>query len=198
MKIFYDNVVSNMFYMFKDHEIYLVGGPVRDIILGRNTKDYDFATNLHPEDIKQVLKDNGHKSNMVGESFGVVKTKINGNDIDISTYRKKEIYKGKSRKPEVEYGNKLEDDIWRRDLSCNALAMDNTGNIIDKVNGIEDIQNKIIRVDGDIDKTFHDDPLRMLRAVRVMSKLSFSIDDRTFESICKNVCIIWLLEFGYF
>ena len=178
------------------YKIYLVGGSVRDLIIGKKPKDYDFIVIKDDEAeksavnfVKHIAEDYNIKDYVLFEEFGVGKIKINNIEYEFIIPRK-ESYIDSSRKPKIKYGT-LEDDALRRDFTVNALYMDIfTNEIIDPTGkGLEDIKNKIIRtVDIDNpDRVFYEDPLRMLRAIRQSLSLGFELDPKIKESIKRNI-----------
>lgn len=162
---------------------YLVGGSVRDVLLGREPKDYDYATPMLPDDIEQAVRDAGKRPFITGKRFGTVGFKDDGKFIEVTTFRS-ETY-GKTRKPDVAFVSSISEDLARRDFTINAIAQRN-GKLIDPFNGRADIEAKIIRAVGHPTERFNEDPLRMLRAIRFVSQLGFDIEDATFNSIAKN------------
>lgn len=172
-------IEDRIFNIFKDYKIYLVGGSVRDKLLNKiDIKDLDFATELLPEQTKTLLEHAGLKTYTIGIAFGTISCKINNIEIQITTYRKNENYQRDNRKPLVEFGSNIEDDLKRRDFTFNALAQDKNNNIIDLFNGISHLQQGIIETPLSPDIAFGDDPLRMLRAVRFKSTLNFNYSER--------------------
>jgi tRNA nucleotidyltransferase/poly(A) polymerase len=162
--------------------IYLVGGAVRDELIGKSIQDYDFATALPAEDVETLLQIAGYKVYVIGKKFGTIGTNITVLDkkyfIEITTFRTEQ-YNPNSRKPEVEFTPSLEEDLARRDFTINALAKDNLGNIIDLFDGQKDIENRLVRSVGNPLERFNEDPLRILRAIRFASTLDFDIDSQT-------------------
>ncbi len=155
-------------------DLYEVGGHVRDSLLGKESKDIDLTTNARPADIKRLIEGMGTIYNM-GEKFGTIGLLAEGVQVEITTYRK-EVYTSDSRKPDVEFGDLLIDDLSRRDFTINAIARNPlTGDIIDPFNGQVDLEQKAIRCVGNEDERFDEDPLRMLRAVRFACQLNFSL-----------------------
>ena len=168
-------------------EIYLVGGAVRDGILGIETNDFDFTTNASPEDSVGLLKKKGYKTTEIGKAFGTIETTIEKCSIHITTYRE-DTYGKDSRKPEVQTSNNLDTDLSRRDFTINALAYDMSKNeIIDPYSGLKDLSEGIIRTPDSPDISFSDDPLRMLRACRFISTHGFTPNNDVFEAITKNL-----------
>ena len=156
----------------------LVGGPVRDAILGRLGNDLDFTTNAHPKDCEKILNKWADSVWDVGAAFGTIAGKKGEITVEITTYRS-ESYKADSRKPVVEFGESIEGDLSRRDFTINAMALELTTDVptfIDVYGGISDLQNKVIKTPGKPEDSFSDDPLRMMRAARFMSQLDFMVD----------------------
>lgn len=163
------------------YEAYIVGGYVRDKILGMDATDIDICTNAKVFEIMEILKE----YQPVSGSYGAVKFMVNKYKFDITTYRKDVKYNGDRRNVEVIYVNNLVEDITRRDFTCNTLCMNKNGEIIDLLNAQEDINNQVVRCVGDIDKKLQEDPLRILRAIRFASCLDFKIETELFLALKK-------------
>lgn len=160
------------------YEAYLVGGYVRDFVVGKNTYDIDICTNALPKELNKIFP------NCLNNKYGGINFKIKKYNFDITTYRKELQYI--DRKPtEIEYINNLFEDIQRRDFTINAICMDSKGFIIDLLNGMKDIDNRVISTIGDSAIRFQEDPLRMLRAIRFMTVLDFSLSDEIKANIEK-------------
>ena len=156
----------------------LVGGPVRDSLLGRLGNDLDFTTNARPEDTKKLLKKWATDVWDVGIKFGTIGAKKDNITYEITTYRA-DSYESDSRKPEVNFGDSIEGDLVRRDFTVNAMAIElttQTPEFIDPHNGVTDLLKKVLRTPGTPELSFSDDPLRMLRAARFAAQLDFTID----------------------
>jgi tRNA nucleotidyltransferase (CCA-adding enzyme) len=173
------------------YEIYIVGGAVRDILMGRIANDWDFTTNASPEEILKVIP-----GGLYNNDFGTVFTD-NPDDPDrpheITTFRTEEDYKDYRHPTKIAWGKSLEEDLSRRDFTINSLALGVKGKrqeVKDFFGGQEDIKNKLIRVVGDADQRFSEDALRMMRAVRIAAELGFTIEEKTFEAIKKNSPLI--------
>ena len=163
----------------------LVGGPVRDAILGRLGNDLDFTTDAHPKDCEKILNKWADSVWDIGAAFGTVAGKKGDITVEITTYRS-ESYNLDSRKPNVEFGKTIEADLSRRDFTINAMALELTTEeptFIDLYNGVSDLQNKLIKTPGKPEDSFSDDPLRMMRAARFMSQLNFEIDPLVVSAI---------------
>jgi poly(A) polymerase len=163
----------------KGFRLALVGGPVRDAILGRLGNDLDFTTDAHPLETKKILK--GWAENIwdTGIAFGTVAGKRGDTTVEVTTYRS-EKYDEDSRNPDVEYGDSIEGDLSRRDFTINAMALElttETPEFIDPFNGIDDLAKKIIRTPSLAEQSFSDDPLRMMRAARFAAQLEFTLDE---------------------
>ncbi len=170
------------------YEIYIVGGAVRDIIMGRLTNDWDFTTNATPKEILKIIP-----GGLYNNQFGTVFTD-NPDDAtrphEITTFRKEEGYSDFRHPEKITWGKSLKEDLSRRDFTINSLALEKDFKVIDFYKGQEDIKNKLIRAVGDPDARFGEDALRMMRAVRIGAELGFLIEDKTFEAIKKNATLI--------
>ncbi|MDP9409123.1 MAG: CCA tRNA nucleotidyltransferase [Actinomycetota bacterium] len=154
------------------HELYLVGGYVRDGLLGEAGLDVDATTGAHPREIKRLLGPRAEHLWTVGERFGTIGAKVGGYAVEVTTYRS-DLYTQGSRHPEVRFGESLEEDLARRDFTINAIAADAlTGRVIDPFDGRKDLALGVIRPVGEPIDRMRDDPLRMLRAVRFETALS--------------------------
>ncbi len=163
-------------------EAYIVGGYVRDSLLGIESGDIDICTNARVKDIIEIFQDIKVTSN----EYGAVKIVTNDSRIDITTYRRDLKYNGDRKKVEIEYVDNLLDDINRRDFTMNTLCMNKDKNIIDVLGGQEDIKKGLIRCVGNIDDRINEDPLRMLRAVRFATVLGFKIENKLYKKLKKN------------
>ncbi|RKS80379.1 poly(A) polymerase [Motilibacter peucedani] len=155
------------------HELALVGGSVRDALLGRLGTDLDFTTDARPEQILALVRPWADAVWDVGIAFGTVGARKDGWDCEITTYRA-EKYDRESRKPEVSFGDSLEDDLRRRDFRVNAMAVALPGTtFVDPFDGFADVAERILRTPGTPEESFDDDPLRMMRAARFASQIGF-------------------------
>jgi poly(A) polymerase len=173
------------------HELYLVGGYVRDRLLGGEHPDTDATTDAHPKEIKRLLGPRADHLWTVGERFGTIGARVGGYAVEVTTYRT-DLYTEGSRHPEVRFGESLEEDLARRDFTINAVAADAlTGEVLDPFDGRRDLQSGVIRAVGDPLERMRDDPLRMLRAVRFQTTLSkperpFAMTQNLEEAIREN------------
>ena len=180
----------------KGHTLALVGGPVRDALLGRLGNDLDFTTNALPQETKKILNDWAENVWDTGIAFGTVAGKRGDTTVEVTTYRT-EKYDAESRKPEVEYGTEILGDLSRRDFTVNAMALELTGaqpEFIDPFNGLADLSKKILRTPGLPADSFNDDPLRMMRAARFASQLGFEISPDVLTSMCNLVQRITIIS----
>lgn len=171
------------------HELYLVGGSVRDALLGRLGDDLDFTTPARPEVVKELLDAYAEVVWDTGIEYGTISAQKLGQQIEITTFRS-DVYDGDSRNPEVTYGDTLEGDLVRRDFTVNAMAVRLTmagGELApefhDPVNGLADLARRKLDTPGPPEQSFGDDPLRMLRAARFVSQLEFSVDKRVLDAM---------------
>lgn len=163
-------------------EAYFVGGSVRDVLLHRHVHDVDITTSAYPEEVKELFD----KSIDTGIKHGTVTVLYDGESYEITTFRTESGYQDFRRPDHVTFVQNLDEDLKRRDFTINALAMDMHGDIVDLFNGIEDLKNHIIRAVGNPEKRFHEDALRMMRAVRFMSQLEFKLEEKTEQAIKDN------------
>ena len=163
----------------------LVGGPVRDAILGRLGNDLDFTTDAHPHQTKKILKSWADNVWDTGILFGTVAGKRGDTTVEVTTYRT-EKYEENSRNPDVEFGDTIEGDLSRRDFTVNSMALELTGakpEFIDPFDGLGDLAKRVLRTPSSATQSFSDDPLRMMRAARFASQLGFDIDSEVTEAM---------------
>ncbi|MEJ6550195.1 CCA tRNA nucleotidyltransferase [Corynebacterium sp. USCH3] len=170
----------------RGHRLYLVGGSVRDALLGRLGRpgadfDLDFTTDARPDVVSEVLDDVAETVWDTGIEFGTVSAMFHGLIVEITTFRA-DSYDGASRNPEVTFGDTLDGDLVRRDFRCNAIALELSGDgaheLRDPLNGLDDLVAGVLDTPAAPEQSFHDDPLRMLRACRFASQLGFTVADR--------------------
>ena len=175
------------------YDAYLVGGCVRDLVMGKIPKDFDLTTNANPEQLVKLFTDTGFKV-VYENTFGTVaiifeEESLDSNirQIEITPYRRETTYSDNRHPDAIEFAEKLSDDLMRRDFTMNALAYNPVSHeTIDLYGGLDDIKNKIIKTVGDADARFTEDALRMMRAVRFAAQLGFAVSHETLESIFKN------------
>lgn len=178
-------VVAALARAFADagHDLAIVGGPVRDALLGRATHDLDFTTDARPDDILRIVTPVSTAQWDIGRAFGTIGARVQGEQVEITTYRA-DSYDGVTRKPTVEFGDTLEDDLVRRDFTVNAMALRVTDvKLVDPTGGVEDLLAGVLRTPIDPRISFGDDPLRMLRAARFSSQLGFEVEAGTRDAI---------------
>jgi len=155
----------------------LVGGPVRDALLGRTVSDLDLTTSARPEVTQRLLKGWADATWDIGRAFGTIGARYGDWQVEITTYRT-EAYDAGSRKPSVVYGDNIEGDLRRRDFTVNAMAIElPTRGFIDPYGGVVDLAQGVLRTPGTPEESFSDDPLRMMRAARFAAQLEFDVDD---------------------
>jgi poly(A) polymerase len=165
----------------------LVGGPVRDAILGRLGNDLDFTTDAKPAQSKKILEAWADSVWEIGAEFGTIAARKGEIEVEVTTYRS-ESYDLNSRKPDVQFGESIEGDLKRRDFTINAMALELTTEpptFLDLFGGIADLESKLIKTPGTAEDSFSDDPLRMMRAARFMSQLNFNVDPSVITAIKK-------------
>lgn len=201
--------MHRLFELFRraGHELYLVGGAVRDHLRGAALEellDLDFATSAPPTESARILREAGLPVFTMGSRFGTVGTILDGEgprrEVQVTTFRG-EIYMNGSRKPRVTFGKSLMDDLARRDFSINAMAMTAEGDLVDPYGGKRDLDQKVLRTVGDPRTIFQEDPLRTLRAARFVAMLGMQPQPELVEAACELAPEIltvsrerWLLE----
>jgi putative nucleotidyltransferase with HDIG domain len=179
--------------------VYQVGGSVRDELLGKEPKDYDFSTPLSPDDIEAAVRAAGKHPYLIGKRFGTVGMKIDGQLVEVTTFRT-ETYQEGSRKPQVEFVDDITHDLSRRDFTINAIAK-RGDRYIDPFGGRLDFLERVIKAVGKPQDRYKEDPLRMLRAARFASQLGFTIESNTEGQamrMCHRILMVsrerWMIE----
>lgn len=162
-------------------EAFIVGGSVRDALLGEKPSDYDIATIALPEDIEQVFKD--YRTILVGKEFGTIVVVQSEGNVEITTYRIEEDYIDGRRPSQVSFSKDIEKDLRRRDFTINAMAYSEKKGLIDPFGGRVDLEKKIIKTVGDPRERFSEDYLRILRCVRFSTTLGFAIEEETLKAL---------------
>ncbi|TSC86316.1 MAG: poly(A) polymerase [Microgenomates group bacterium Gr01-1014_7] len=165
------------------YQIYIVGGAVRDLLMGKDVKDWDFTTDAKPEEILKVVPEGFYDN-----KFGTVGLETKLGIVEITTMRKEGIYKDHRHPAKVGWTNKIEEDLARRDFTVNAIAL--SEKLVDPHKGEDDIKNKLIKAVGEPAKRFREDALRLMRAIRIATELEFAIDKKTFQAIRENADLI--------
>ncbi len=184
-----DNTNNPLFVLLGDafeaagQELALVGGPVRDAILGRVALDLDFTTSANPDQILKILKPLASATWDIGREFGTIAAQIGDSKVEITSYRA-DSYDKVSRKPTVEFGDNLEDDLKRRDFTVNAMALRlPSKTFVDPHQGLRDLMLETLRTPAAPEVSFSDDPLRMMRAARFAAQLGFELDPAAFAAM---------------
>lgn len=189
-----ENIIQRFKDSSKNYEVYLVGGCVRDLLLNRQPKDWDFTTNVSPQEIQKIFPNSFYEN-----QFGTVSIVTNSLDeslkiIEITPFRLEGEYSDKRHPDEIKIASSLIDDLSRRDFTINAIALEIKGikkdgeidyKIIDPFDGQKDLKNKLIKAVGDPQKRFNEDALRLMRAVRLAVQLNFEIEEETKKAIIK-------------
>lgn len=170
----------------KGFEAYLVGGCVRDLMLGRPVGDMDICTSAKPEEVQELFP----KTVATGLKHGTVTVLEQGHAFEVTTFRQEEGYTDYRRPDRVHFVTSLKTDLARRDFTINAMALDLRGKLYDYFGGLRDLQLRMIRSVGQAEKRMAEDALRMLRAVRFSSQLGFAIDRHLIHTISKNVHLL--------
>jgi tRNA nucleotidyltransferase (CCA-adding enzyme) len=171
------------------YECYLVGGSVRDRLLGRSGADLDFTTNARPEQIQRLFSRSFYPNR-----FGTVLVILGDAQYEITTYRGEGRYSDHRHPDEIGFVDRLEDDLKRRDFTMNAMAMDAEGRLVDPFGGREDLALRLIRAVGNPEERLAEDPLRMLRAARFAAQLGFSIERQTWSAIVQHATLLSMIS----
>lgn len=186
MDFYIPEYINTILYKLEEsgHKAYIVGGSVRDLILGKTPHDYDITTSAIPDEIQRIFRD--FKTLLIGKQFGTVVVVQETNNTEVTTFRSEGKYLDGRRPSEVFFSEDIYEDLSRRDFTINAIAYNNKEGIIDPFNGQMDIEDRIIRCVGNPMERFREDHLRILRAVRFSSQLGFEIEDDTY-SACREL-----------
>lgn len=170
------------------HDLFLVGGSVRDALLDRPNADLDFATRARPDEVEEIVRPWAADLYLAGKTYGTIGAIKGGRVHEITTFRS-DVYRDESRKPEVSYSDTIEEDLARRDFSVNAMAIriptreDEAPAMVDPFGGLTDLHRQVLRTPLDPEISFGDDPLRMLRLFRFVSRLGFAPDEAAIEAV---------------
>ena len=189
------DIAFKVLKLFNDNNIdaYLVGGTSRDYLLYGNFSDIDICSKGLPSVNEEILKDY-EISNKDGKFYGVLKYKVDGLDVEVTTLRKEGEYIKNRRPKTIEFIDSLYIDSLRRDFTINAIYIDAYKNVYDYHNGVNDLNNKVIRMIGDPLKRINEDALRILRAIRFSSYLNFEIEENLKETILSNYNLVYSLN----
>jgi putative nucleotidyltransferase with HDIG domain len=178
----------------RDHQLWLVGGALRDRLLGRKDVDQDYATDALPDDVEEIAKAIGANYTSVGKRFGTIGVLVEGHWSEITTFRG-DSYTAGTRWPDVNFGTTIEEDLARRDFTVNALAENAfTGEWLDLFGGREDLDRRLIRAVGDPALRFREDPLRILRGIRFASQLDFEVERGTLDGMETTIGLLTTLS----
>lgn len=182
------------------YQAYVVGGAVRDLLMGKKVSDWDFTTDAKPEEILKVFPEGfyDNKFGTVGIPVRTSETKLSIDPdhtskvaiLEITTMRREGDYKDHRHPIEVAWTNKIEEDLGRRDFTINAIALSADKNLIDPFKGQQDLKNKLVRAVGDPNKRFKEDALRLMRAIRIATELEFEIEKTTLTAVKENAHLI--------
>ena len=170
------------------YEAYIVGGCVRDLLLGKTPKDYDITTSASPKETTELFK--GFKTIPTGIKYGTVTVIINDIPIEVTTFRKEGKYIDNRKPKSVEFLSSIEEDLSRRDFTVNAMAYNEKVGLIDLFEGRRDLEKGIIRVVGDGKERFKEDAIRILRAYRFAGRYDFKIEEDTLTAIKQNIHLL--------
>lgn len=171
-------------FLKKGFQVFVVGGAVRDLITGKKTDDWDFATDATPDTILTFFS-----KAFYNNTYGTVTVVVDDLLFEVTPFRKESLYKDRRHPGKIEWAKTIEEDLARRDFTINAMAFDGK-TLIDPYDGKKHLQNKIVMAVGDPDKRFAEDSLRLMRAIRLASQLGFLIEEKTRMSIQKNASLI--------
>lgn len=169
-------------------DAYIVGGYVRDYLLGIHSSDYDICTSARENDLVNLF-------DVVDNNFGSLKIKYNNNLYEITTFRCDLNYINNRKPSSIIYVDTINEDLMRRDFTINTICMDKDGNILDLMGGVDDINNKLVKCVGDVSLKLQEDALRILRAVRFATVLNFQLDNDLYEGIKKYGYLVKNLSF---
>jgi tRNA nucleotidyltransferase (CCA-adding enzyme) len=170
-----------------NYKLFVVGGAVRDSLLGKQPKDYDLTTDATPDEVETILNNSGYKTLPTGKAFGVINVFTDKDEYEIATFRSESYSEMDKRRPEKVEFTDIETDAKRRDFTINALYYDiDTGEVVDLVGGVEDLKNDVVRTVGSPDDRFNEDRLRILRAIRFAGRFGSDLDADVDQSLQRN------------
>ena len=167
-------------------EAYFVGGSVRDVLLNRPIHDVDIASSSYPDETKQIFE----RTVDIGIEHGTVLVLENGGEYEVTTFRTEDVYVDYRRPSSVSFVRSLEEDLKRRDFTVNAFALNENAEVIDKFNGLADLDNRVLRAVGKAEERFNEDALRIMRGLRFAASLDFDIEEKTFEAMTSHAPLL--------
>ncbi len=167
-------------------EAYFVGGSVRDALLNRPIHDVDIASSSYPEETKQIFE----RTVDIGIEHGTVLVLENGGEYEVTTFRTEDVYVDYRRPSSVSFVRSLEEDLKRRDFTVNAFALNENAEVIDKFNGLADLDNRVLRAVGKAEERFNEDALRIMRGLRFAASLDFDIEAKTFQAMTSHAPLL--------
>ena len=174
--------------VFPEKSVYLVGGAIRNALMGLKVNDLDFSTSLKPKEVLDLLK--GENLRTTGIEFGTVTWSLSGHEVEITTFRCDETYENHRHPEQLKFGESKLEDLERRDFTINAMMFSHAEGLYDPFQGAEDIESQIIKAVGDPEKRFNEDALRILRLFRFHLNYGFQIDEKTFKASKKHLSLI--------
>ncbi len=166
-----------------NYQAFIVGGAVRDLILGRDVKDWDFTTDATPEEILKLFPDGFYNNQFGTVSIKAEAAGLGVQIVEITTMRKEGEYSDSRHPDKISWTKDIKEDLGRRDFTVNAMALSSTGEVIDPFDGQQDIKDKLIRAVGNPEVRFHEDALRLMRAIRFATQLRFTIEEKTYQAV---------------
>lgn len=185
-----DILEINEAFIKNGYKLFIVGGAIRDALLGEQPKDYDLATDAKPDEIENIMNSNGFRTLPTGKAFGVINVFTEHDEYEIATFRSDGDY-GDSRRPDSVQFTSIDNDVLRRDLTINALFYDiDTGEVVDLVGGTNDLKNGIIRTVGDPEDRFGEDRLRIIRVIRFAGRFGGTLEPNIDKTLIKDADLV--------
>lgn len=182
--------VLKVFELLKDFEVYLIGGCVRDLLLGTIPKDYDFTTQATPDQMQQIFSSKGLRFIEVGKEFGTIALLLDSQTYEITTFRTEENYKDFRKPNSITFASSLLEDTKRRDFTFNAIAYHPKKGLVDYHQGQQDLQEKILKAIGSPNERFGEDALRILRAVGFAMRFDLRVEEQTKQAMFENLKLL--------
>lgn len=172
------------------YEAYIVGGSIRDMMLGITPSDWDLATNASPEAVAEIFNISAEEKDGTGKKYGVVQVKMGDISAELATFRIDGLYSDHRHPDQVDFTQNVNDDLARRDFTINGMAYNPQGGIVDPFGGQKDLKEKLIRTIGNPAERFVQDPLRIMRGIRLAGQLDFDIQLDTFTAMQESACLL--------